>query len=152
MRGTRHSLAFVRKVRRFWSDGHNTRQIAWTLNLPESVIYNARAQGDGSYTPTSTPFPSEVLAEVSHVFGVGVGEIKTGPRTNRIVEARWSAIHIARHLRKSSYSILGQMLGMDHTSVIYAVKGTDALLERDDKSEFQEKYWAARNSLKTGAL
>lgn len=77
-------------------------------------------------------FVADIIAEVSHVFGVPE-DVITGPRRFRpLIRPRFACFWLARRLTDLSYPRIGAVIGgRDHTSVIHGEREAEIYMERE---------------------
>lgn len=68
------------------------------------------------------PTPKQVIEKVASLHGLEVSDILGNRRFRRIVTARHDAIEeLRRHFSHLSTISIGKLLGLDHSSVVYAL-------------------------------
>lgn len=88
-------------------------------------------------------FASDIITEVSHVFGVPEAILKGPLRAQRYVRPRHACYYLAQHLTQLSYPMIGRALGgRDHSTIIHGVRQAENRLERDP--EYQAYVDAVR--------
>jgi len=79
------------------------------------------------------------LNKVAHFIGIPADAIKEKTRKREIVEARQVAMYLAKRNTKESLAVIGRNIGSkNHTTVLYACKTVDNLLETN--RSFREKW------------
>ena len=75
---------------------------------------------------------AEALAIVADSFGVSVAAILSKRRSRGIVRARWCAVWVLRDKFLLSYPEVGEVLGIDHSSAMHAIRRGAVLFETDE--------------------
>lgn len=77
-------------------------------------------------------FMADIVAEVSHVFGISKDVIKGPRRFRSIVRPRFACYYLAKQLTSLPYSGIGQRLGgRDHSSVMSGESSAINFMERE---------------------
>jgi len=75
----------------------------------------------------------DIVKIVSHELNVKPSDIKSKKRTKNVVNARRTAIYLARHLTQSTMPQIALYFGMkDHSAISHAMKKIDEIIEKDD--------------------
>jgi chromosomal replication initiator protein len=81
---------------------------------------------------THKPGLHQIASRTAKYFGLRVSDLKSPRRRQPLVAARCVAMYLARELTDLSFEQIGAYFGgRDHTTVIYGVRRTKALLRRD---------------------
>ena len=81
--------------------------------------------------------PEKILNTVADITCISIEEMKSQKRQAKLVEARQIAIYLIKKHSKLTLKEIGKMFGnRDHTTVIYAIRTIDGLMEVDKKFNF----------------
>jgi chromosomal replication initiator protein len=77
--------------------------------------------------------PAQALRRTcAAAFGLTEAELIGRSRLRELTQARHAACYVLRHRLGLSFAVIGRMLGgRDHTSVLYAIRQTEARIARD---------------------
>lgn len=103
------------------------------------ALDRAIAEHVGSIYVDSKPAPlkiRDVIAASAEVCGVSIGDVVSIKRQRSVTRARQLALWAAYNLDLGSYPKIGDVLGLDHTTVLHAVRKvagwSGALAEKRD--------------------
>jgi len=140
--GTRYRPEFVQKCQGVYMAEGGTAAVAMHLGVHESRVYNALAQGDGSYFPTGAITAPEIAAECARAFGLESNDLKSPTRARNAVNGRFMAMHMIRQRRQWSYPQIGRLFRRDHTSIMNGIRKMSEMLKEDSErgDDMRAKY------------
>lgn len=78
--------------------------------------------------------PEDLLKIVCYVMGIEPEKLKVPNRKKEYVKTRFLFFHIGSHELKFTLLRMGQVFGMDHTSVIHGKRYIQNLIDLDDQT------------------
>ena len=98
-----------------------------TISLAQTVIRDIRSNNQ----PTPVTI-DRIINEVARTFNVSPEDIASNKRTAPIPKARHVAIYVVRSITGLKQEEIGKEFGgFDHSSVLYALRKVDALMQKD---------------------
>ncbi len=98
-----------------------------TLATAQNAIRDIRTNNQ----PTPVTI-DRIIGEVSRTFNVSPEDIRSKSRTSQIARARQVAIFVVRRITGLKQEEIGQEFGgFDHTTVLYALRKVDAMMQSD---------------------
>ena len=82
---------------------------------------------------TATPSATHIQACVAKAFGMTVDDVVGRGRSREFIRARHTAIKLCREKTRYSAVRIGRQFGLDHTTVLNALKSFDQRMEQDDE-------------------
>jgi chromosomal replication initiator protein len=73
-----------------------------------------------------------IVRDTALAFGIEPASVLSRDRSKPVSEARALVCFVARRCTRMSSSEIGRALGIDHTSVLYAVKRVERMRQRDE--------------------
>lgn len=119
----------------------NIRDLEGALNrvVAEAQMYNspitlqqAQAVLETLAPPQVALSPEETVKLVARHLGVDEGELLGRGRSKEVAMARQILMYLLRHVCDLSLPQIGELLGRDHTTVIYGIEKVERLIETDD--------------------
>lgn len=107
------------------------------LDTPPSIIIAQTAIRD--ILSDNQPVPvtiDKIISEVARTYQVSAQDIRSTKRAANISNARQIAIYIVREITQMSMAAIGDEFGgRDHSTVVYAVRQVEELMERDSRAK-----------------
>ncbi|MCS7220286.1 MAG: chromosomal replication initiator protein DnaA [Anaerolineae bacterium] len=119
----------------------NIRDLEGALNrvVAEAQMYNspitlqqAQAVLETLAPPQVALSPEETVKLVARHLGVDEDELLGRGRSKEVAMARQILMYLLRHVCDLSLPQIGELLGRDHTTVIYGIEKVERLIETDD--------------------
>ncbi len=119
----------------------NIRDLEGALNrvVAEAQMYNspitvqqAQAVLETLAPPQTALSPGETVRLVARHLGVDENELLGRGRSKEVAMARQILMYLLRNVCDLSLPQIGELLGRDHTTVIYGVEKVEKLIEMDD--------------------
>jgi chromosomal replication initiator protein len=88
-----------------------------------------------------------ILQYTCDAFGINETEIYARTRKPKIVEARFVCIYLIRKNIRYSLNDIGEIFGLDHSTVLYAIRKAEIYQEVDE--DFKRLLNEVSNKLKT---
>jgi len=85
-----------------------------------TIEFARRALHDLIRVPNQRPGIELIQQAVADVFRIGLADLKSKKRTQRIAFCRQVAMYLCRRLTDSSFPTIGECFGRDHSTVIHA--------------------------------
>jgi len=85
-------------------------------------------------TAEKETFPEDIQRAISKIFNIKFSDLRSKKKQNSIVLPRQVAMYVIRKMTKLSFPEIGQLFGgKDHSTVIYAIKKVESLMQEDKK-------------------
>lgn len=78
--------------------------------------------------------PSDIIAETARFFQISPEDIKGTNRSNKIAYPRQIAMYLIQKLNGSTLKEIGEIMGKDHSTVIYGIKKIEDSIDSDEKT------------------
>lgn len=101
------------------------------LSLVQTILKDLITLDDGEISPT------DIIEHVARYFEISLDDIYGNSRAAAIAQARQIAMYLCRELTSLSLPKIGQLIGRDHTTVMYA-NGKIAELMKERRSIYNQ--------------
>lgn len=96
--------------------------------------------------PPSTTISVDLIVDVTaEISGFSKEQLTGQSRKRALVQYRKIAMHLARELTDHSLAELGAIFDRDHTTVLYAIQSSEALL--GERAEFYDRYMRVHRAI-----